>query len=257
MNNNPIGIYDSGFGGLSVWRELYRALPDESLVYLGDGKNCPYGELDQATIRRYAQEAVESLLAKGCKLIVVACNTATAAAIGFLREQYPDVPIVGLEPAVKPACKLTKSKKIAVLATEHLLRSEKFRLSIERYAEGVEVLPIVGQGFVEAVEAGMEHSAKTHQLVADVVRPIIEQGVDVIVLGCTHYPFLKSVIRQVIGDKAVILIDSGEPVEKRVESLLERYDMRAEEEHEAKYEFLTFAQDDYCERLRKKAFDER
>ena len=257
MNNNPIGIYDSGFGGLSVWRELYRALPDESLVYLGDGKNCPYGELDQATIRRYAQEAVESLLAKGCKLIVVACNTATAAAIGFLREQYPDVPIVGLEPAVKPACKLTKSKKIAVLATEHLLQSEKFRLSIERYAEGVEVLPIVGQGFVEAVEAGMEHSANTYQLVADVVRPIVEQGVDVIVLGCTHYPFLKSVIRQVIGDKAVILIDSGEPVEKRVESLLERYDMRAEEEHEAKYEFLTFAQDDYCERLRKKAFDER
>lgn len=257
MNNNPIGIYDSGFGGLSVWRELYRALPDESLVYLGDGKNCPYGELDQATIRRYAQEAVESLLAKGCKLIVVACNTATAAAIVFLREQYPDVPIVGLEPAVKPACKLTKSKKIAVLATEHLLQSEKFRLSIERYAEGVEVMPVVGQGFVEAVEAGMEHSAKTLQLVADVVRPIVEQGVDVIVLGCTHYPFLKSVIRQVIGDKAVIIIDSGEPVEKRVESLLERYDMRAEEEHEAKYEFLTFAQDDYCERLRKKAFDER
>ena len=239
-----------------MWRELYRALPDESLVYLGDGKNCPYGELDQTTIRRYAQEAVESLLAKGCKLIVVACNTATAAAIGFLREQYPDVPIVGLEPAVKPACKLTKSKKIAVLATEHLLQSEKFRLSIERYAEGVEVMPVVGQGFVEAVEAGMEQSAKTYQLVADVVRPIVEQGVDVIVLGCTHYPFLKSVIRQVIGDKAVIIIDSGEPVEKRVESLLERYDMRAEEEHEAKYEFLTFAQDDYCERLRKKAFDE-
>ena len=256
MNNNPIGIYDSGFGGLSVWRELYRALPDESLIYLGDGKNCPYGELDQTTIRRYAQEAVESLLARGCKLIVVACNTATAAAINFLRDRYPDVPIVGLEPAVKPACKMSKSKKIAVLATEHLLQSEKFRSTVERYAEGVEVLPIVGQGFVEVVEAGEEHDVVTRQLVKNVVMPAVEQGVDVVVLGCTHYPFLKGVIREVIGDRNVAIIDSGEPVEKRVESLLERYDIRAEAEHEPKYEFLTFADEDYCERLRQKAFGE-
>ena len=256
MNNNPIGIYDSGFGGLSVWRELYRALPDESLIYLGDGKNCPYGALDEAVIRRYAQEAVERLLAEGCKLIVVACNTATAAAINFLREEFPDVPIVGLEPAVKPACKMSKSKKIAVLATEHSLQSEKFRTTVERHAQGVEVLPVVGQGFVEAVESGKECSAQTQQLVADVVMPIVEQGMDVIVLGCTHYPFLKGVIRRVVGDRNVAIIDSGEPVEKRVESLLERYDIRAEYEHEPEYEFLTFADEDYRERLRQKAFGE-
>ena len=256
MNNNPIGIYDSGFGGLSVWRELYRALPDESLVYLGDGKNCPYGELDQATIKEYAQQAVERLLAEGCKLIVVACNTATAAAINFLRERFADIPIVGLEPAVKPACKMTRSKRVAVLATEHLLHSEKFRAAVDKYAEGVEVIPVVGRGFVEAVEAGQEQSDATRQLVADAVEPAVQQGADVIVLGCTHYPFLRGVIREVVGDKDVIVIDSGEPVGKRVESLLGHYDMRAEVDHEPRYDFLTFADEEYCERLRKKAFGE-
>ena len=244
MNNNPIGIYDSGFGGLSVWRELYRALPDESLVYLGDGKNCPYGELDQATIQKYAQQAVESLLAEGCKLIVVACNTATAAAINFLRERYADIPIVGLEPAVKPACKLTRNKRVAVLATEHLLQSEKFRATVDRYAEGVEVMSVVGRGFVEAVEAGEEQSSATRQLVLEAVEPAVQQGADVIVLGCTHYPFLRGVIRQVIGDRDVTIIDSGEPVGKRVESLLDHYDMRAEAEHEPRYDFLTFADEE-------------
>ena len=256
MNNNPIGIYDSGFGGLSVWRELYRALPDESLVYLGDGKNCPYGELDQATIKEYAQQAVERLLAEGCKWIVVACNTATAAAINFLRERFADIPIVGLEPAVKPACKMTRSKRVAVLATEHLLHSEKFRAAVDKYAEGVEVIPVVGRGFVEAVEAGQEQSDATRQLVADAVEPAVQQGADVIVLGCTHYPFLRGVIREVVGDKDVIVIDSGEPVGKRVESLLGHYDMRAEVDHEPRYDFLTFADEEYCERLRKKAFGE-
>lgn len=254
MNNNPIGIYDSGFGGLSVWRELYRALPDESLVYLGDGKNCPYGELDQATIKEYAQQAVERLLAEGCKLVVVACNTATAAAINYLRERFTDIPIVGLEPAVKPACKITRSKKVAVLATEHLLQSEKFRVAVNRYAEGVEVIPVVGRGFVEAVEAGQEQSDATRQLVLDAVEPAVQQGADVIVLGCTHYPFLKGVIREMIGDRGVTIIDSGEPVSKRVESLLDRYDLRAKADHDPRYEFLTFADEEYCERLRIKAF---
>lgn len=253
MNNNPIGIYDSGFGGLSVWRELYRALPDESLIYLGDGKNCPYGSLDEESIRTYATEAVECLLRQGCKMVVVACNTATAAAIGFLRERFPHLPIVGLEPAVKPACKLSRTKRVAVLATESSLRSEKFRRAIEQYSGDVEVLSVVGKGFVEAVEAGDEQSEATREKVAAVIEPLIQQGVDVVVLGCTHYPFLKGVIREVVGDRNVTIIDSGEAVGNRVQSLLERYDLRAEEEHEPKYEFLSFADDTYRERLRTKA----
>ena len=256
MDNRPIGVYDSGFGGLSVWRELYRALPDESLIYLGDGKNCPYGSLPEERIREYAEQSVGELVGRGCKLIVVACNTATAAAINHLRERFSQIPIVGLEPAVKPACQMTKSRKVAVVATERSLGSEKFRRAVERYGEGVEVIKAVGEGFVEAVESDQEQSPATRQKVAAVIEPLIKSGVDVIVLGCTHYPFLKSVIRNVVGERRVQIIDSGEAVEKRVESLLDKYDIRASEENDAQYEFLTFADDDYRERLRRKAFGE-
>ena len=256
MDNRPIGVYDSGFGGLSVWRELYRALPDESLIYLGDGKNCPYGSLPEERIREYAEQSVGELVGRGCKLIVVACNTATAAAITHLRERFAEIPIVGLEPAVKPACQMTKSRKVAVVATERSLGSKKFRRAVERYGEGVEVIKAVGEGFVEAVESDQEQSPATRQKVEAVIEPLIKSGVDVIVLGCTHYPFLKSVIRNVVGERGVQIIDSGEAVEKRVESLLDKYDIRASEENDAQYEFLTFADDDYCERLRRKAFGE-
>lgn len=256
MDNRPIGVYDSGFGGLSVWRELYRALPDESLIYLGDGKNCPYGSLPEERIREYAEQSVGELVGRGCKLIVVACNTATAAAITHLRERFSQIPIVGLEPAVKPACQMTKSRKVAVVATERSLGSEKFRRAVERYGEGVEVIKAVGEGFVEAVENDQEQSPATRQKVEAVIEPLIKSGVDVIVLGCTHYPFLKSVIRNVVGERGVQIIDSGEAVEKRVESLLDKYDIRASEENDAQYEFLTFADDDYRERLRRKAFGE-
>ena len=256
MDNRPIGVYDSGFGGLSVWRELYRALPDESLIYLGDGKNCPYGSLPEERIREYAEQSVGELVVRGCKLIVVACNTATAAAITHLRERFAEIPIVGLEPAVKPACQMTKSRKVAVVATERSLGSEKFRRAVERYGEGVEVIKAVGEGFVEAVESDQEQSPATRQKVEAVIEPLIKSGVDVIVLGCTHYPFLKSVIRNVVGERGVQIIDSGEAVEKRVESLLDKYDIRASEENDAQYEFLTFADDDYRERLRRKAFGE-
>ena len=254
MNNNPIGIYDSGFGGLSVWRELYRALPNESLVYLGDGKNCPYGSQAADNILQYATQSVERLLERGCKMIVVACNTATAVAIKYLREKYPAVPFVGLEPAVKPACLTTKSGVVGVVATERSLQGEKFLTTLARYGEGVEVIKAVGRGFVEAVEADAELLPQTETLVHQTIEPIIEAGADVIVLGCTHYPFLRGVIDKVIGDRTVRVIDSGEAVEKRVESLLDEYDIRAAVDNRAEYEFLTFADEDYAERLRCKAF---
>ena len=256
MNNNPIGIYDSGFGGLSVWRELYRALPNESLVYLGDGKNCPYGSQPPEQIMQYATQSVERLLERGCKMIVVACNTATAVAIKYLRDMYPAVPFVGLEPAVKPACLTTKSGVVGVVATERSLQGEKFLTTLARYGEGVEVVKVVGQGFVEAVEADAESLPQTEMLVRQTIEPIIEAGADVIVLGCTHYPFLRAVIDRVIGDRAVRVIDSGEAVEKRVESLLDEYDMRAATDNKAQYEFMTFADEAYAERLRRKAFGE-
>ena len=256
MNNNPIGVYDSGFGGLSVWRELYRALPEESIIYLGDGKNCPYGQKPAEEIRHLATKSVQELLSRGCKMIVVACNTATAAAIEHLRAMFPDLPFVGLEPAVKPACKSTRSGVVGVIATERSLKSEKFLATLAKYGDGVEVIKAVGKGFVEAVEANAEDCASTEQVVRAVVEPIIDRGADVLVLGCTHYPFLKDVIAKVVGERNVEIIDSGEAVEKRVESLLDEYNLRAEVGHKAEYEFISFADGDYEERLRRKAFSE-
>lgn len=253
MNNNPIGVYDSGFGGLSVWRELHRALPRESLIYLGDGKNCPYGNKTEEQIRELAERAVGDLVERGCKMVVVACNTATAAAIEYLRERFSHLPIVGLEPAVKPACAMTRSKVVGVIATERSLVGRKFLSTLERYGEGVEVLKVVGEGFVEAVEADAEQEPRTEELVRRVVEPIIERGADVIVLGCTHYPFLGDVIRRVVGDREVAVIDSGEAVEKRVESLLDKFSLRCAEDNEPRLEFLSYADEEYRARLERKA----
>ena len=256
MNNNPIGVYDSGFGGLSVWRELHRALPHESLIYLGDGKNCPYGSRPAEEIRALAEQAVEDLVARGCKMVVVACNTATAAAISYLRERFSAMPIVGLEPAVKPACAMTRSKVVGVIATERSLQGEKFLSTLARYGEGVDVIKAVGRGWVEAVEQCEEQSVATEQRVREVIEPIIERGADVIVLGCTHYPFLKDVVRRVVGERSVAVIDSGEAVEKRVESLLDEYGIRASVDNEPRLEFVTYADEEYRERLRQKAMQE-
>ncbi|MBQ6572154.1 MAG: glutamate racemase [Alistipes sp.] len=253
MNNNPIGVYDSGFGGLSVWRELHRALPRESLIYLGDGKNCPYGTKSEEQIRELAEKAVGDLVERGCKMVVVACNTATAAAIEYLRERFSHIPIVGLEPAVKPACAMTRSKVVGVMATERSLEGRKFLSTLERYGQGVEVLKVVGEGFVEAVEADAEQEPRTEELVRRAVEPMIERGADVIVLGCTHYPFLGDVIRRVVGDREVAVIDSGEAVEKRVESLLDKFDLRCAEDNSPKLEFLSYADEEYRSRLERKA----
>ena len=253
MNNNPIGVYDSGFGGLSVWRELHRALPRESLIYLGDGKNCPYGTKSEEQIRELAEKAVGDLVERGCKMVVVACNTATAAAIEYLRERFSHIPIVGLEPAVKPACAMTRSKVVGVMATERSLAGRKFLSTLERYGQGVEVLKVVGEGFVEAVEADAEQEPRTEELVRRAVEPMIERGADVIVLGCTHYPFLGDVIRRVVGDREVAVIDSGEAVEKRVESLLDKFDLRCAEDNSPKLEFLSYADEGYRSRLERKA----
>ena len=255
MNNNPIGVYDSGFGGLSVWRELHRALPCESLIYLGDGKNCPYGSLSVERIKQLAEESVRELVGRGCKMVVVACNTATAAAISHLRATF-DIPIVGLEPAVKPACAMTRSKVVGVIATERSLKGEKFLSTVARYGEGVEVIKAVGEGFVEAVERNEEQLPETEQIVRRVVEPIIERGADVIVLGCTHYPFLRDVITRVVGDRDVAVIDSGAAVEKRVESLLDEYGLRAAADNAPTLEFITFADEEYRLRLQAKAMAE-
>ena len=253
MNNAPIGVYDSGFGGLSVWRELRRLLPHESLLYLGDGKNCPYGGRSRSEIEGFAIEAVERLVAEGVKMVVVGCNTATTAAVETLRRRWPDMPIVGLEPAVKPACLTTQSRKIAVLATAHSLSSDMFLDTAARYASDVEVVKVVGEGFVELVENDMEQSVEAERLVRKAVEPLLDKGVDKLVLGCTHYPFLRSIIERVVADSGIEVIDSGAAVARRVEWLLDRYDIAADESNVPTMRYITFADEEYCKRLEHKA----
>lgn len=249
MDNRAIGVYDSGFGGLSVWRELCKMLPEESLIYLGDGKNCPYGGRSREEITSFAVEAVEALVAEGAKMIVVGCNTATTAAVAYLRERWSDMPIVGLEPAVKPACLTSRTRRIAVLATEHSLKSDMFLATAARYASDVEVIKVVGKGFVELVEQGLERSVEAEIAVRRVVEPLLDEGIDKIVLGCTHYPFLRPLIEQVIGEKDIEVIDSGEAVARRVKWLMERYDIAADGTKHPEYRFLSFADEEYRQRL--------
>ena len=253
MDNRPIGVYDSGFGGLSVWRELRKMLPEESLIYLGDGKNCPYGGRSREDITAFATEAVERLVAEGVKMVVVGCNTATTAAVEHLRSRWSDMPIVGLEPAVKPACLSSRTRRIAVLATEHSLRSEMFLSTAMRYAGDVEVVKVVGEGFVELVERGAEHSPEAEAAVRSVVEPLLGMNIDKIVLGCTHYPFLRPQIESVIGDRDIDVIDSGEAVARRVKWLLERYDLAADGTKPPHYKFLSFAEEHYRARLQERA----
>ena len=246
-----IGVFDSGLGGLSVLRTLREALPCESFIYLGDGKRCPYGERSKEEVLRFTEEAVELLLAEGCKLIVIACNTATAVAVKSLRERYPNIPFVGLEPAVKPAALTTKTGIIGVLATKRSLEGDHFRTTAAKYADTVQILTAVGEGFVEAVENNEEQSPATEEMVRNVVEPLVQAGADKIVLGCTHYPFLQGVIERVAGE-GVEIIESSEAVARRVGVLLDEYGLRAEEGARQECRYLSFADESYVEKLKMK-----
>ncbi|MBQ8471838.1 MAG: glutamate racemase [Alistipes sp.] len=255
-NNAPIGIYDSGLGGLTVWREVRRALPEESLIYLGDGKNCPYGSRSREEVARLADEAVGHLVAMGCKMVVVACNTATAAAIDALRAKYAPMPIVGMEPAVKPACLATKSRVVGVLATERSLDGDLFRRTAAKYGADIEVITAAGKGFVELVERDAEASAEAVRCVGEAMHEMLQRGADHIVLGCTHYPFLLDTMRKVAEGYAVTFVDSSQAVARRVGQLLDQYALRAEEGHCPDYRFETFADESYRRRLQEKALAE-
>lgn len=253
MNNAPIGIYDSGLGGLTVWREVKKLLPSESLIYLGDGKNCPYGTRPVEEIAMLADAAVARLIAEGCKMVVVACNTATAAAIDFLRAKYAPMPIVGMEPAVKPACRDTRSGVIGVLATERSLEGDLFRRTVAKYGEGVEVVPVAGKGFVELVEQNREETSEAEAIVKSTIAEILSKGADQIVLGCTHYPFLLPVLERVVSGRGVTIVDPSPAVARRVAQLLNEHNLCAIPDHRPSYRFVTFADETYRQQLENKA----
>lgn len=193
-----IGIFDSGSGGLSVFREIARLLPEERYVYYADNAHCPYGEKSQEHIIGRARFITGFLIEQGCNIVVVACNTATAAAISTLRREF-SIPFIGMEPAVKTAALSTRSGVIGVLATAGTLKASKYLDTRDRYADGVRVIERVGRGFVELVESGELCGPHAESVVRASVEPLIAAGADIIVLGCTHYPFLMDTIRQIAG----------------------------------------------------------
>lgn len=216
----PIGVFDSGVGGLSVLRELRRELPGEDFVYYADSAHCPYGGQSQAAIQTRAVAITDELLAAGSKLIVVACNTATIAAVEHLRATYP-VPFVGMEPAVKPACAQTRSGVVGVLATGAALAGEKFHRLVAQHAGGVRVITQPCPGLVECVEAGELKGPRVQALLLKYLEPLLVAGADVLVLGCTHYPFLRPLIERLAGSQVAVL-DTGAAVARQTRRLLER-----------------------------------
>jgi len=216
-----IGVFDSGSGGLSVLKEIIRLLPDEEYVYFADNAFCPYGEKTAAEIQARAHVITDRLLAEGARIIVVACNTATAAAIADLRESYPDIPFIGMEPAVKPAAIGTRTGVIGVLATAGTLKGSKYLNTKGKYEDDVKIVEHVGQGFVELVEACDLDSPKAEEIVRESVTPLLAECADTIVLGCTHYPFLAPVIQRIAGDD-VTVIDPAPAVARQTVKVMQQ-----------------------------------
>jgi glutamate racemase len=216
----PVGVFDSGLGGLSVVREVRTALPEEDLLHFADCAYCPYSSRSPAEIAARCQMIAGELVVRGAKLLIVACNTACAVALPQFRARYP-VPIVGLEPAVKPAARLTRSGRIAVLATPRTVASDRLACLVQAHAGGIAVEAVPAPGLVELVEAGQTRGEQVEWALHELIDPLVARGVDVLVLGCTHYPFLREAVERVAGP-GVRVIDSGEAIARRTRDVLDR-----------------------------------
>lgn len=217
-NKNPIGLFDSGVGGTSIWKEVHALLPNESTIYLADSKNAPYGQKTEEEIIALSKKNTEILLNDNCKIIIVACNTATTNAIKVLRATY-DIPFIGIEPAIKPAALHTKTQKIGILATQGTLNSALFHQTVSLYSD-VKVVEQIGYELVQLIESGAMHSEKMTELLKDYLLPMVAEDIDCLVLGCTHYPYLIPQIKKIIPNH-IKIIDSGEAVAKQTKHILE------------------------------------
>ncbi|MBA6155866.1 glutamate racemase [Tenacibaculum sp. S7007] len=215
----PIGIFDSGIGGTSIWKEINTLLPNENTIYLSDSKNAPYGQKTKEDIIQLSVKNTEFLINQGCKVIVVACNTATTNAIEYLRANY-NIPFIGIEPAIKPASIQTKTGVIGILATKGTLNSSLFEKTSANINNDVKIIEQIGEELVELIENGKMYSSKMNQLLEEYLSPMISKKCDYIVLGCTHYPYLVPQIREIIGSD-IKIIDSGAAVAKQTKSILD------------------------------------
>ena len=227
MNSGPLGVFDSGIGGLSVLREILRQHPREDVIYIADQDHVPYGPRPITEVRGFSTQITRFLLANGAKLIVVACNTASAAALYHLRELFPDTPFVGMEPAIKPAAEKTQSGVVGVLATPATFQGALYASVIERFAHDVVVLQDTCPGLITQIENGELQAMATKRTLEKALRPMIARGVDRIVMGCTHYPFVIPLIREIVGP-GVEVIDPAPAVARQVGRLLTAHGIQSQ-----------------------------
>ena len=250
--NTPIGIFDSGIGGLSIAQEIAKHLPHERFIYFADTAHVPYGPRDDQNIRELTAQAIEWLYRKGCKVAVVACNTASAFSLDYLREHYGDnFPIIGLVPALKPAVLQSKSKTVAVLATPATFRGQLIKDVVDKFAQpsGVTVIPVTCLDLVPFVESGAQMSAACLATLKDILQPVVDQGADYLVLGCTHYPFLKIAIQSIFGQK-LTLIDSGLAVARQTARILIKNELLFEQNHDGDVRIECYVSGNNAESLR-------
>lgn len=222
---SPVGIFDSGVGGISVLRAVREQMPEESIVYLGDQVHIPYGPRPMGQIRDFSEAITHFLLGQGAKIIVVACNTASAAALKYLREKFPEISFVGMEPAVKPAAERTQTGKVGVLATPATFQGALYASVVERFANGVVLFQSTCPGLVQQIEKGNLDGEETRQILLDSLLPMLENEIDTVVLGCTHYPFVIPLIQEIVGE-GVRVIDPAPAVARQAARLLEGMGLR-------------------------------
>lgn len=221
----PIGIFDSGVGGLSVLRAIRQQLPNEDVLFFGDQGHVPYGPRPLQQVRDFSEAITRFLMEQGAKLIVVACNTASAAALHYLRQTFPNIPFVGMEPAVKPAAETTRTGVVGVLATPATFQGALYASVVERFANGVTLLQDTCPGLVQQIEKGELNTEPTRKILVSALRPMIEKNIDTVVLGCTHYPFVIPLIQQITGPD-VRVIDPAPAVARQVGRLLDAAGLR-------------------------------
>lgn len=233
----PIGFFDSGIGGTSIWKEVIELLPNENSIYLADSLNAPYGEKSKDRIIELCIKNTEILINKNCKLIIVACNTATTNAIDILRKTY-DIPFIGIEPAIKPAALFSKTNAIGILATKGTLSSALFEKTTQEYATHITTIEQDGEGLVPLIEAGKLNSKEVENLLVKFLKPMLKFNIDHLVLGCTHYPYLIPQIKKIVGEK-VSIIDSGEAVAKQTKAILKKHHLLNQSELKPEHLFFT------------------
>ncbi|GAA4268532.1 glutamate racemase [Hyunsoonleella aestuarii] len=237
MSKQPIGIFDSGVGGTSIWKAINTLLPNESTIYLADSANAPYGPKGKENIIDLSIKNTDLLINKGCKIIVVACNTATTNAIDYLRNNY-NIPFIGIEPAIKPAALQTKTYAVGILATKGTLSSALFSKTSNLFASNITIVEQVGDGIVELIESGQLYSPEMKSLLNIYLEPMINENIDFLVLGCTHYPFLIPILLELLPNH-VKIIDSGEAVARQTKVILESHEIFNTSSLKGKSEFYT------------------